>query len=232
MSAAPPPASDRHALPLPEDGPALRDAVIGTARAMNDAGINVNKSGNVSARCVRGGQSGFIVTPTALPYAGLTPADVVFVSLTGRARGAHAPSTEWRFHRDIYAARPEFGAVVHTHSPHATALACHGQGLPAFHYMVAAAGGDDIRCAPYATFGTQALSDHALAALAGRRACLLAHHGVIACGATLAHALTLAIEVEHLARVYLAARTLGEPPRLDAAEMARVLAQFDGYGAS
>jgi L-fuculose-phosphate aldolase len=215
-----------------EDGPALRDAVIATARAMNAAGINVNKSGNVSARCTRGRQAGFVVTPTAVPYAELSRDDLVFVSLAGRARGAHAPSTEWRFHRDIYAARPEFGAVVHTHSPHATALACHGHGLPAFHYMVAAAGGDDVRCAPYATFGTQALSDHALAALDGRRACLLAHHGVIACGTALEHALTLAVEIEHLARVYLAARTLGEPPRLSAAEMARVLAQFEGYGAA
>jgi L-fuculose-phosphate aldolase len=119
---------------------------------------------------------------------------------------------------------------VHTHSPAATALACHGLGLPAFHYMVAAAGGTDIRCAAYATFGTQALSDHALAALAGRKACLLAHHGVIACERDLAHALALAIEVEHLARVYLQARVLGEPPQLDAAEMAQVIERFRTYG--
>jgi L-fuculose-phosphate aldolase len=119
---------------------------------------------------------------------------------------------------------------VHTHSPSATALACHGRGIPPFHYMVAAAGGNDIRCAPYATFGTQALSDHALAALAGRKACLLAHHGVIACEASLPQALALAIEVEHLARMYLAACTLGEPPRLSDEEMARVLEKFEHYG--
>jgi L-fuculose-phosphate aldolase len=213
-----------------EDGPELRRAVIATARAMNDARINVNKSGNVSARCRRGAVSGFVVTPSGVPYDALDPADVVFVAADGAASGAQAPSSEWRFHRDIYAGRSEFGAVVHTHSPYATALACHGRAIPAFHYMVAAAGGDDIRCAPYATFGTQALSDHALDALAGRQACLLAHHGVIACGTTLEAALALAIEVEHLARTYLAACTLGEPPRLPPDEMARVLERFAHYG--
>jgi L-fuculose-phosphate aldolase len=213
-----------------EDGPELRRKVIDTARAMNDAGINVNKSGNVSARCTRGVQHGFIVTPTGVPYRELDANDLVFVTLTGAAAGTQAPSSEWRFHRDIYAARPEFSAIVHTHSAHASALACHGRGLPSFHYMVALAGGADIRCAPYATFGTQELSDHALAALSDRRACLLAHHGVVACGDTLDRALALAIEVEHLARTYLAACTLGEPPRLDAAEMERVLQRFKSYG--
>jgi L-fuculose-phosphate aldolase len=213
-----------------EDGPELRRAVIDTACAMNDAGINVNKSGNVSARCSRGAQSGFIVTPTGVPYRDLDLDDLVFVTLAGAAAGIQAPSSEWRFHRDIYAARPEFSAVVHTHSAHATALACHGRGLPAFHYMVALAGGSDIRCAPYATFGTQELSDHAVEALSGRRACLLAHHGVVACGETLDQALALAIEIEHLARTYLAACTLGEPPRLDAGEMERVVQRFESYG--
>jgi L-fuculose-phosphate aldolase len=164
--------------------------VIETALAMNAAGINVNKSGNVSARCARGPLHGFVVTPTAVPYWTLEPSALVFVSGAGDASGAQAPSSEWRFHRDIYAARAEFAAIVHTHSVHATALACHGRGLPAFHYMVASAGGE-IRCAPYATFGTQALSDQAVQALAERRACLLAHHGVIACGSTLDEALAL-----------------------------------------
>jgi L-fuculose-phosphate aldolase len=213
-----------------DDGPELRRAVIDTARAMNAAGINVNKSGNVSARCSRGALHGFAVTPTGVPYRDLEVDDIVFVTLAGDAAGLQAPSSEWRFHRDIYASRPEFSAIVHTHSPQATALACHGRGLPAFHYMVAMAGGSDIRCAPYATFGTQALSDGALHALAGRRACLLAHHGVIACGETLDQALALAIEVEHLATVYLAACALGEPPRLDADEMQRVLERFRTYG--
>jgi L-fuculose-phosphate aldolase len=213
-----------------EDGPELRRAVIETARSMNAAGINVNKSGNVSARCTRGVHHGFVVTPTGVPYRELELRDIVFVTTAGDAAGSQAPSSEWRFHRDIYADRPEFGAIVHTHSPQATALACHGRGLPAFHYMVATAGGVDIRCAPYATFGTQALSDHALHAMAGRRACLLAHHGVIACGADLDQALALAIEIEHLAGVYLAACALGEPPRLDDDEMRRVLERFKTYG--
>jgi L-fuculose-phosphate aldolase len=214
-----------------EDSPELRRAVIRTAQAMNDAGINVNKAGNVSARCVRGRSAGLLITPTGIGYDRLQPSDVVFLPLAdGRAVGRRAPSSEWRFHLDIYRRRPELAAVVHTHSPSATALACHGRGIPPFHYMVAAAGGSDIRCAPYATYGTQALSDHALAALEGRRACLLAHHGVIACGTSLEAALALAIEVEHLARMYLAAASLGEPPQLPAEEMQRVIATFAGYG--
>jgi L-fuculose-phosphate aldolase len=216
---------------MAEDSRALRAQVIHTAAAMNSAGINANKAGNVSVRCQRGAQAGFVITPTGVPYDRLAPEDLVFVrSADGEPTGALAPSSEWRFHRDILQARLEFGAIVHTHSPAATALACHGRGLPAFHYMVAAAGGVDIRCAPYATFGTQALSDHALAALSERRACLLAHHGVIACGNDLDAALTLAIEVEHLARIYLQARALGEPPRLPDDEMARVLEKFVLYG--
>jgi len=213
-----------------EDSRALRAAVIETARGMNRAGINVNKSGNVSARCLRGAE-GFVITPTGVSYEALVPDDLVFVRLAdGQASGTRTPSSEWRFHRDILSTRPEFSSIVHTHSPAATALASHGLGIPAFHYMVALAGGADIRCAPYATFGTQALSDHALEALHERKACLLAHHGVIACGPNLETALALAIEVENLARIYLHARTLGEPPQLDAAEMARVIAKFDTYG--
>ena len=155
----------------------------------------------------------------------------MFVGDDGRATGRCEPSSEWRFHAAIYAARPELHAVVHTHSTHATALACQGLGIPAFHYMVAVAGGNDIRCAEYATFGTQALADNALAALQDRRrACLLAHHGVIACGDSLDAALALAVEVENLARTYVVVRTLGEPRLLDRAEMERVLERFSTYG--
>ncbi len=225
---------------IAEDGPGLRAELIAVARRMNAVGINVNKAGNVSVRCMRGARTGLLVTPTGIPYDALEPADLVFLPLAAArtaeaapagAVGRRAPSSEWRFHVDILRERPELSAIVHTHSPAATALACHGLGLPAFHYMVAMAGGHDIRCAEYATFGTQALSDNALVALAGRKACLLAHHGVIACGATLAAALALAIEVEHLARIYLQARVLGEPPRLSDEEMARVLEKFGSYGA-
>lgn len=215
-----------------EDSIALRKAVIATARAMNASGVNVNKSGNVSVRCLRGARGGFLLTPSGVPYERLEPDDVVFVDDTGRPQGRCEPSSEWRFHAAIYAARPELSAVVHTHSSCATALACHGLSIPAFHYMVAVAGGHDIRCADYATFGTQQLADNALAALQGRTACLLAHHGVIACGASLDAALALAIEVEHLARTYLAVRALGEPRLLDAAEMDRVLERFRTYGAA
>lgn len=225
--------------PVAEDSPALRADVIATARGMNAAGINVNKAGNVSARCSLKRKTGFLVTPTGVPYDALTPADLVFIPLASPANGDdlpagvvgdRLPSSEWRFHFDILRTRREFDAIVHTHSPAATALACHGLGIPAFHYMVAQAGGTDIRCADYATFGTQALSDNALAALRGRKACLLGHHGVIACERTLARALALAIEVENLAGMYLRARQIGEPPVLSAAEMARVLDKFATYG--
>jgi L-ribulose-5-phosphate 4-epimerase len=215
---------------LPEDGPALRAAVIEAARGMNAAGINVNTSGNVSARCQRGAHAGFVITPSGMPYRDLRADDIVFVSADGLPQGSRMPSSEWLFHRDLYADRLEFAAIVHTHSPCATALSCHGRPIPAFHYMVARAGGVDIRCAPYATFGTQALSDHAIEAMRGRSACLLAHHGVIACGPGIESALALAIEVEHLARIYLAACELGEPPRLDASEMQRVVDRFRTYG--
>jgi L-fuculose-phosphate aldolase len=214
---------------LPEDSPELRCAVIATANAMNAAGINVNKSGNVSVRCSRGARAGFLLTPTGIRYERLAADDLVFVDAEGATTGARAPSSEWRFHRAIYAAREDLAAIVHTHSTHATALACQGMGIPAFHYMVAVAGGE-IRCAPYATFGTQALADHALVALEGRKACLLAHHGVIACGSDLEQALSIAIEVENLARTYVIVRTLGEPRLLPAEEMARVLARFEDYG--
>ncbi|MGE5337340.1 MAG: class II aldolase/adducin family protein [Gemmatimonadota bacterium] len=214
-----------------EDGRPLREALIETARAMNAAGINVNKAGNVSVRCRRGARPGFLITPTGIPYAQLAAEDVVFVCLdSAEAIGTREPSSEWRFHLDILRTRSEFNAIVHTHSRAATALAVHGRGIPAFHYMVAVAGGKDIRCAHYATFGTQALSDHALQALADRKACLLAHHGVIACQASLTEALRLAIEVENLARTYLHACTLGEPPLIPDEEMERVIARFLTYG--
>ncbi len=214
-----------------EDSTKLREEVIATARAMNACGINVNTSGNVSVRCRRGSREGLVITPTALPYDALTPGDLAFVALDdASAQGVRAPSSEWRFHVDILRARSEFSAIVHTHSRAATALACHGLGIPPFHYMVAVGGGIDIRCARYATFGTQQLSDHALTALADRKACVLAHHGVIACEISLARALALAIEVEHLAATYLQARQLGEPPLLAADEMTRVLEKFKTYG--
>jgi L-fuculose-phosphate aldolase len=206
--------------PTPEES--LRDAIISTAVAMNAANINRGKSGNVSARW----GDGFLVTPSGLRYEETTLDDIVPVALDGAAHGKRVPSSEWRFHRDIYRTRDDARAIVHTHSPFATSLACLRRGIPAFHYMVAAAGGKDIRCAGYATFGTQALSDAALAALEGRRACLLANHGMIALGPSLAAALALAIEVETLAEMYWRALQVGEPVILDDAEMETVLAKF------
>jgi L-fuculose-phosphate aldolase len=209
---------------------ALRRAVIGTAQAMNAAGINRGKSGNVSARWRSEAFDGFLVTPTGLPYADTAPHDLVAVDLDGTAHGARLPSSEWRFHRDIYVARPDANAIVHTHAPFATTLACLHRGIPAFHYMVAVAGGADIRCAPYATFGTQALSDLAVAALAGRKACLLGNHGMIAIEASLERALALAVEVETLAQMYWQALQVGEPAVLSGEEMAGVVLKFATYG--
>jgi L-fuculose-phosphate aldolase len=220
-----------------------RAAVLDTARAMAALGINHGSAGNVSLRWHRGGADGFLATPSALPYDRCTPDDVVWASIVaGPAGGAppepvfdgrRRPSSEWRFHHDLYARRADVRAVVHTHATHCTALAClpavQRDGIPPFHYMVAVAGGADIRCAPYATFGTQALSDHALAALEGRRACLLAHHGMIATGASLDAALALAVEVESLARAYAVALQLGGPALLPADEMERVLVRFSDY---
>ena len=206
---------------------ATRRAIIAACRRMNELGINQGTSGNISVRV----PDGLLVTPSGMPYETLRPEDIVAMDAEGVvAPGQRKPSSEWRFHRDILAARPEFGAIVHTHAMFATTLACLHRGIPAFHYMVAKAGGDSIRCAPYATFGTQALSDHALQALAGRRACLLANHGMIAAGETLDKALALADEVETLAGQYWRALQIGEPHLLPPEEMQIVLEKFKDYG--
>jgi L-fuculose-phosphate aldolase len=202
---------------------------VRVARVLNPLGINRGMSGNVSTRC----GEGFLVTPSAVPYDRLSADEVVAMRADGTpAPGARKPSTEWPFHRAIYAARPEVAAVVHTHGPFTTTLACLRRGIPAFHYMVAKAGGSDIRCAPYATFGSQALAEHVVAALDGRDACLLANHGMIAVGTTLERALGLAVDVESLAETYWRALQVGEPPLLDEAEMQRVVEQFRHYGSS
>lgn len=211
---------------MPADSTALRAAIIATARGMNALGINRGKSGNVSARL----DAGFLVTPSGLAYAETERDDIVAVSADGVATGRREPSTEWRFHRDVYATRPDAMAIVHAHSPFATTLACLNRGIPAFHYMIAAAGGADIRCAPYETFGTQELSDRMLFALEGRTACLLAHHGMVALGSSLESALALAVEVETLAEMYWRALQIGEPANLSADEMRTVVARFATYG--
>ena len=210
----------------------LRRQLVAVARRMNASGINQGTSGNLSARI----PGGMLITPSSLPYEQMEPTDLVALDLAGvpRDAGARRPSSEWRLHADILASRPELQAVLHCHSIHATALACHGRAIPPFHYMTAVAGGDDIRCAPYATFGTAELSALAVQALDGRLACLLAQHGQVTVGSSLDQALRIAIEVETLARMYLQALQLGEPPLLSPEQMAAVHHQFRTllYGAA
>lgn len=204
----------------------LRKKVIATCLRMNDLGINQGTSGNVSLRTA----DGFLITASGIAYSKMKPEHVVEMDLDGGYHGDYLPSTEWRMHMDIFRHRPEANAVVHTHSPHATALSCLRRDIPAFHYMIAVGGGTSIRCSGYAEFGTQELSDTMLKALAGRSACLLANHGQIVFGPSLDRALWLAGEVETLSRQYWAASLAGKPVLLDETQMTSVLARFRTYG--
>ena len=212
------------------DSLSLRSALIEHAQRMAPAKLNRGSAGNLSVRAVHAGQSGYLITPTGMTYADLTPDDLVFIGLDGSVHGQRKPSSEWRFHHDVYASRPEAGAILHAHSPFAVTLACLRREIPPFHYMIARFGGDTLRCADYATFGTQALSDAALAALEGRCACLLANHGLLVFGSDLKHAFDLAVEAEELCEQYWRACAIGSPVLLDADEMHRVLAKFATYG--
>lgn len=203
-----------------------RQAVIDACRRMNELGINQGTSGNISVRH----DTGMLVTPTSIPYETMQPEQIVFMDLDGSFDPDQRPSSEWRFHLDILKARPEVNAVVHAHPTYATTLAIMGLEIPPVHYMIAVAGGDSIRCAPYATFGTEALSRNAVTALQDRTACLLAHHGMIAIGSSLPRALWLAVEVETLARQYHGCLQLGTPPLLSKAEIQKVLHRMAGYG--
>ena len=208
----------------------LRQQLIAAARGMEPARLNRGTSGNLSVRTVENGAAGFLITPSGMPYATLNPEDIVFMHHDGRPAGLREPSSEWRIHRDIYAARPEAQAILHAHSPFATSLACLRREIPPFHYMIARFGGNTLRCADYATFGTQALSDAAITALQDRSGCLLANHGMLVFGRDPAHALALAIELEELCEQYWRASQLGAPVLLDSAEMARVQEKFANYG--
>jgi len=205
----------------------LRGQLLESCRALKHTQLSHGRSGNVSARAA-GGR--FLISPSGMDYETIQPENLSVMDLTGRWFGGCRPSSEWRMHRDIFKARTDVGAIVHTHSIYATALACTGRGIPAFHYMVAMAGGADVRCAPYHAFGSQELADAALAALHGRKACLLANHGVIATGPDLLAAFSLAAEVENLARQYCVALTLGQVRILDEAQMSVVLEKFRTYG--
>jgi L-fuculose-phosphate aldolase len=218
-----------------------RDALLLTARALPARGLSHGSTGNVSMRWDRSGAAGLLITPSALPFECCTSDDVVWMALDDRLSpasprmlsGTRRPSSEWRFHHDLYVVRPELRSIVHAHAPQAAALSClpavQAEGVPAFHYMVAAAGGESIRCARYASFGTAELSANVLEAMQGRRACLMAHHGLLAAGADLDAALALATEVEWLCAAYARTLALGGPKLLDSVEMQQVLERFADY---
>ncbi len=205
---------------------ALRDTLLSTARALDAARLNTGTAGNVSVRI----SSGMLITPSGMPSKSCKADDMVELGFDGKTHGPLAPSSEWRFHLDLYRARPEAGAIVHTHAPFATALACQRLDIPQFHYMIARFGGSSIRCAGYATFGTQALSDEVLRAIENHCACLMANHGMVVFGQDLPHALGLAIEFEALCEQYWRTLQLGPPVLLSDADMAQVVEKFRWYG--
>ena len=204
----------------------LRQEIIRSCRFMNDSGLNQGTSGNISVRL--GDQ--FLITPSAMPYEELEPEDILLMEFDGSHDPDKVPSSEWRFHLDILKAKPEAGAVVHTHSAYATTIAIMGLDIPAVHYMVAAAGGNSVRCAKYATYGTEDLAANALEAMQDRKACLLANHGLIATGGTLQQAMWLTVEVENLARQFFNVLQVGRYNVLPDDEIDRVLEKFQTYG--
>lgn len=204
----------------------VRKSIISHCLLMNSLGINQGTSGNIS---IRHGD-GLLITPTSVPYDQIEVEDIVHLTLDGVATGRKRPSSEWRFHCDIMRERTDVNAIVHTHPTYCAVLSIMHMPIPPIHYMVAVAGGHDIRCAPYAIFGSEELSRNAVAALRDRRACLLAHHGMIAVGSTLEKAMWLAVEVETLARQYHGCLQLGEPPLLSIEQIEEVSAKMSGYG--
>lgn len=203
----------------------LRQQLLDTSRRLVELGLNRGTAGNASVRC----DGGLLITPSALPVAEMTPESMVHLNLKGDVLHGGKPSSEWRFHRDILAARPKIGAVLHMHSTYATTMACLGKDIPAVHYHIAIAGGDSIRCTPYTIFGEQNLSDLALEALRDRKACLLGNHGMIALGKDLNDALSVAQEVEYLCEIYWRTLQAGEPQILTAQQMHEVKQKFVEY---
>ncbi|MFA6041314.1 MAG: class II aldolase/adducin family protein [Methylophilus sp.] len=204
----------------------LAEQLLCITQQLVSAGLNRNTSGNVSVR----DEDGFLITPSGMPVEQMAPSSMVRMQFDGSFDSGKKPSSEWHFHRDILQTRPEINAVIHTHSMFATTIACMHKDVPPFHYMIALAGGDSIRCAPYALFGTQALSEYALQALLERKACLLANHGMIALGRDLEDAMAVTVEVENLCEQYWRLLQIGEPPLLTTAQMCEVFQQFKGYG--
>jgi len=204
----------------------VREKIVAACRRLETTGLNRGTTGNVSCREA----DHFLITPTGVPVEELTPSRIVALNFDGKVIGIGKPSSEWQFHAAILHARSEINAIVHTHAPHATALACLREELPPFHYMIAIAGGDSVRCAPYALFGTDTLSQHAVEALTDRKACLLANHGMITLGRDLDEAMAIAIELESLCQQYLIARQVGKPILLSDEEMQAVIERFKSYG--
>ena len=214
---------------MTQDERALRAAIIAKARWMNDSGLNQGTSGNLSARFGKR----MLITPSGIPYDALEPESLAAMPIEGEYgswEGPFKPSSEWRFHLDILKARPEIGAVVHTHSTYAATLAMTRRHIPAAHYMVAIFGGTDVRCSDYATYGTPELSQAALKALEGRSACLLANHGLLTAAADLDKAMWLAVELETLCRQYYQTLLIGGPVLLTDAEMADTMGKIESYG--
>lgn len=200
--------------------------VLTSARLLEILGLNKGASGNVS---IRSGD-GFLITPSGAIPSHMSARDIVQMGISGDTLSLGQPSSEWRFHRDIYSSRPEVEAIVHVHSLAATAFSTLRRELPPFHYMIAVAGGDTVRCAPYALFGTQLLSDVAISALDNRKACLLANHGMIAVGRDMEEAVAITIEVESLCAQFMLASQVGEVSILDPEQMAEVIEKFKTYG--
>ena len=213
----------------------LKKEVIKYAQKLNSTNLSPLRSGNVSIRATKDNVEGFLLTPSGKRYEDLVPEDIVFLALREEYNNLKLfnsslnPSSEWRFHQDIYLKKIEAKAIVHAHSPHATAVSAHGKPIPAFHYMIALAGGDDIRCAEYATFGTTELTKNILKALEKRKACLMSNHGQVAFGTNLKQAFELAEEVENICYQYIIALKIGNPKILSSAEMNKILDKIKHY---
>jgi L-fuculose-phosphate aldolase len=203
-----------------------RAGIVDACRRMNALGINQGTSGNISVRW----KDGLLISPSGIDYAELSPDQVVFIRYDGSFEGDIKPSSEWRFHARIVAEKPQVGSVVHTHATYCATLAIRGMSIPAVHYMVAIAGGTDVPCVPYTTFGTPELAGMVIEALRDRSACLLANHGMIATGPNLKKALWLAVEVETLARQYFNSLLIGGPNLLSEAQVEDTIRRFESYG--
>ena len=213
----------------------LRLEVIKFARKLNTSNLSPLRSGNISIRSEQNGKKGFFITPSGIRYDKLKEESIVFLELDEAlnkdkiSKNGLNPSSEWRFHQDIYINKHDAQAIVHAHSTHATAVSSHRKNIPAFHYMIALAGGDDIKCAEYATFGTKELSENMLKALEKRKACLMSNHGQVAFGKNLEEAFELAQEVENICHQYTIALKLGQPKILSFKEMKKVLDKAKNY---